>query len=557
MGWNKHSRNLGLLLLCLWLAACTPSLQTDPIPTHTPSRSATAAATLTILPSFTPTTTPSPTPQPRETPRPYGPELEDFPPGINPLTALRVSEPALLEQPAALISISNMPVTTRPQAGLQFASWVFELFIGEGTTRFLAVFYGEYPRYIPNLPGGCPVRPAGGIPTEPWLGGRAWLDENENGRFDPWEAGVGGLCLHLYDAADQLLQSIATDSNGYYFFNLPAGGEYRLKISPSPYYQLTAPHQGTEEGDSDLDPQTGASALLSVSGGAHRLDLGLILLPEAPPTPTPSITPTPTPWYIPNEAYVGPIRSGRLTYNHIYAMFPFSCLVYSGAGRGIREVLHGCEIAYGVDLTTPNSALLTVSRMRQLTAARKPSSSKLNYSGNLFDPSPPAGGQPANSLHVFYHAYTQSAWVYDPLSGAYLRYTDQADGSGTLVPALDRLTGRQQLFENIIVLLADYQWVRHLQFDVQLGIGQGGRAWLLRDGRIYPIRWSTANREWERKTGLPRPIHFTDAQGNLMPLKPGHTWIHLMTPNSALRDLGNGAWQAFFVQPPDPRPGEN
>lgn len=537
----------GLLLLSCTARPSTPEATPVAAPA-TPS----PAITPSIPPS--PTPSPTPTPQPHETLQPLGPELEDFPPGVNPLTGLRVAEPQLLEQPAALISISNMPVTTRPQAGLQFASWVFELFIGEGTTRFLAVFYGEYPRYIPNIPGDCPVRPAGGELPPHWAGGRIWLDENENGRLDPWEAGIGGICVYLYDAGDQLLATTTTDSNGYYFFALPSN-RFRLGIQRPAYYRFTQGNIGTEEKDSDIDPQSGRTALLSPSAGGSRLDFGLILDPAAAPLPTPSASPTPTPWYIPKEAYVGPIRSGRLTYNHIYGMFPFSCLVYSGAGRGIREVLHGCEIAFGVDLTTPNSALLTVSRMRELTAARKPARGKLNYSGNRFDPSPPAGGQEAHSLHVFFHAWSQSAWVYDPLSGAYLRYTDQADGTGNLTPAFERLSQRQQAFENVIVLFADYQWVRHLQFDVNLSIGQGGRAWLLRDGRIYPIRWSTANREWERRSGLPRPIHFTDEKGNLIPLKPGRTWIHLMTLNSYLRHLGtHGAWQAVFTQPPDPTP---
>ncbi len=548
---KARSVSLGLLL-CLLAACVSPATPSSPPPSPGLSPSPVPSPSL----AFSPSPAPSPTPQPHQTPRPLGPEREDFPPGVNPLTGLPVSDPALLEQPAALISISNMPVTTRPQAGLQFASWVFELFIGEGSTRFLAVFYGEYPRYIPNVPGDCPLRAAGGEPGKPAILGRVWLDENENGRLDPWEAGVGGVCLHLYNAQGERLQSTSSDSNGYYFFDLPSAGAYRVGLSLPGYYRLTKADQGTEEGDSDAHPQSGMSALQAISESAFSLDFGLILHPEAAPLPTLSITPTPTPWYVPREAYVGPIRSGRLTYNHVYEMFPFSCLVYSGAGRGIRELLHGCEIVYGVDLTTPNSALLTVSRMRELTAARKPAPGKLNYSGNRFDPSPPPGGVPARSLQVFYHAYSQSAWVYDALSGAYLRYTDQADGTGQLVPALDRLTGRQLLFENVIVLFAEHQRVRHLQFDIQLGIGQGGYAWLLRDGQLYAIRWSTASREWERKTGLPRPIHFTDAQGNLIPLKPGHTWIHLMTPNSVVRPVGEGVWQALFTQPFDPEPAE-
>ncbi len=71
---------------------------------------------------------------------------ESFPPGVNPLTGLPVSDPASLSLPPAMISVSNFPVSGRPQAGLSYSPYVFELFIGEGMTRFLALFYGDYPR---------------------------------------------------------------------------------------------------------------------------------------------------------------------------------------------------------------------------------------------------------------------------------------------------------------------------------------------------------------------------------------------------------------------------
>jgi len=71
---------------------------------------------------------------------------DQFAKGINPLTGLPVTDPDLLAYPPALISVSNFPVSARPQAGLSFSPTVFELFIGEGMTRFLALFYGEYPQ---------------------------------------------------------------------------------------------------------------------------------------------------------------------------------------------------------------------------------------------------------------------------------------------------------------------------------------------------------------------------------------------------------------------------
>lgn len=78
---------------------------------------------------------------------PETPEVETLPNGgINPLTGLPVNNPENLLLPPALVSVTNFPPTARPQAGLSTSPIVFELFIGDGMTRFLAVFYGDYPR---------------------------------------------------------------------------------------------------------------------------------------------------------------------------------------------------------------------------------------------------------------------------------------------------------------------------------------------------------------------------------------------------------------------------
>lgn len=281
-------------------------------------------------------------------------------------------------------------------------------------------------------------------------------------------------------------------------------------------------------------------------------DAGLVLTILPSSTPTASVTGTPPGWYIPQEPYIGPIRSGRLTYNQIGAMFWNSCLVYASAAWDIGEMLDGCEIVYGVDQTTPNSALLTVSRLRELAEQSRVERQPVNYSGNLFSDAVPANGKPATDLFVYYHAYTQAAWRYDPVSGSYLRWTDLADGTGTLIPHTDRLTGRQLAFENIIVLFADHERYRHNQFEIDLANGRGGYAHLFRDGQVFPIRWTTRNREWEKQTGLPRPIYFLDSQNQPIALHPGQTWIHLVTPFSYVEDKNDGAWLIRFVPPMDP-----
>lgn len=71
---------------------------------------------------------------------------------LNPLTGLPVDDPSALLLPPSLISITNWPVSARPQAGLSYASMVFEFSIGDGESRFLGLFYGDLPPAEQNLP---------------------------------------------------------------------------------------------------------------------------------------------------------------------------------------------------------------------------------------------------------------------------------------------------------------------------------------------------------------------------------------------------------------------
>ena len=151
---------------------------------------------------------------------------------LNPLTGLPVEDSSLLELPALLVSISHFPPTARPQAGLSFAPFVFEIYITEGATRFLTIFYGEFPAPESPVTGGCETRKEIFHQTDLVLGNRAWLDANRNSVQDAWENGVGGLCVDLYDANLNLLQQTTTDSNGYYGFNVSAGTYHIAAANP-------------------------------------------------------------------------------------------------------------------------------------------------------------------------------------------------------------------------------------------------------------------------------------------------------------------------------------
>jgi len=122
-------------------------------PTLPPSTQTEKPPTATALPP-TATLTPAPTdtPSPAVTAAPLlqavGPD--NFPANVNPLTGLVVPDPMQLQVAPVLVSITDSPLTARPQAGLSFSSFVYEFYIGEGATRFLSVFYANLPTQVVN-----------------------------------------------------------------------------------------------------------------------------------------------------------------------------------------------------------------------------------------------------------------------------------------------------------------------------------------------------------------------------------------------------------------------
>lgn len=434
-----------ILLVSLVLSSCnlesipgfnlTPSQndgelsQIDPIviATNTSTPKPVETAIPTEMPSATPTLTPTPTPVV------YGPGLEDFPEGINPLTGLSVPDPSLLDLPAVLISITNFPPSARPQAGLSFASWVYELYISEGMTRFLTVFYGNYPR-------------------------------------------IG-----------------ASETNS----------------SPSQANASQTPENGNNNPNKTQPNNPMNTTLLNI----------------------------------------GPIRSGRLPWAYIRDFYQNGCLVYAGATVQIREKLKGCSMVYGSDPSDINSAMLTVEDLKILAEKNASPNNKFNYSGNYFSEILPEGGLPASTMDVYYSFLNQGKWELDPLSGKYLKFEDFADGSGKFRPMTDRVTEEQLAFSNVIVIFADHEVIDPYIIDVNLRSGEKGKAIIFRDGYKYEAVWTTMNGEYEKTTGLRRPLRIENPDGTPFPLKPGQSWVHIFTHYSKIEDKGEGNWLFRFIAP--------
>ena len=491
--------------------------------------------------------TPNPTPPNHPTPTQLVPELQSLtltptsessiqtPSAINPLTGLPVADPSLLELPALLISISHFPATARPQAGLSFAPYVFEVYITEGATRFLTTFYGEFPAPEVPLAGGCDVRTKPFVQTDLLVGNQVWHDANGDGIHETWERGIEGACVNLYDAAFNLLAQTTTDTNGYYGFNVSAG-TYFVAVAKPAGMEFTQKHAGEEGQDSDVDPATGWTGALDVSSPLLTVDVGLS--PHELPPPTSKLAP----------AKIGPIRSGRMIYADIAEFFPDSCLIYAYASAEVLVHLPKC---FFVDHDIQGGGyMLGIDEMTQIIRDRE--HGPIDYSSNLYSAEPPAGGMPASRLDVFFAWLNQSAWVYDPLYQSWWRYVDTSEESaaGQLHAEIDRLTHRQLHFENVIILFAVHDVISPTNLDIHLEEDWTGNALLFRDGQRYAIRWSTVATAKEEDSGRRGPIKFYYPDDKtLFPLKPGKTWVIVVTLDTTVIEKEPGEWLLRFIQP--------
>ena len=510
-------RILNFILVTFLLSNCNPRIPTPASPSATPIGQAIESAT--------------------QLPITQTPEATPYPETINSLTGLAVEDASLLQIPATLLSISHFPATARPQAGLSFAPYVFEVYITEGATRFLTAFYGQIP--APEIPitGNCDVRREIFTQTNLVLGNQVWNDKNQNGIHEPWEPGIGGECVHLYDANLELLQQTTTDTNGYYGFNVEAGS-YFLAFAKPDGMEFTQRNVADEDHDSDLDPATGWTDAVDVSSSVLNVDVGLI--PLNVPVSTSQLPP----------AMVGPVRSGRLVYADIAAFFPESCLIFAFASAEVLVELPKCAYVYH-DIQG-GGYMLDINEMIQYTKDNRTTDQPIDYSSNVYAAEPPTGGVDALRLDEYIAWLNQSAWVYDPLYQGWWRYVDNGDpaSAGILHAEVDRLTNRQLHFENVVVLFTIHDVISPSNLKIHLEQDWVGNGMLFRDGKKFDIRWSTAATDREIQTGRRKPIQFFYPDDRTpFPLKPGHTWVIVVTPQTAITEQTSGNWLLQFYQP--------
>ncbi|MBI4928824.1 MAG: DUF3048 C-terminal domain-containing protein [Anaerolineae bacterium] len=256
---------------------------------------------------------------------------------------------------------------------------------------------------------------------------------------------------------------------------------------------------------------------------------------------------------------VGPVRSGRLTYEPIRKLYG-GFLVMASAWSGVSANLSEYTNVFGSDSSDINSAMIKVTDLEKIAEKNVDDLyGKANLNAYRFDSKTPSGGQAGSVVRMVWSYYNQVIWRYNTADGSYHRFQDDADAVN-FIEATDRLNKEALTYENLVFLFANHTAKADTLIDVNLMYQDHQKALIFRDGKMYEVFWTTKSGQYEQTSGKLRPIRFVDAQGKPFALKPGQTWVHLLpvyTPyyetldSQIYSDLGkekpgSGVWALRF-----------
>ena len=115
-------------------------------------------------------------------------------------------------------------------------------------------------------------------PPQGVLGDTVWLDSFANGVLDDFEQRAGGVTVQLLDMNGELLEETQTALDGTYLFQNLEAGDYQVRFVLPDNFVFTSEGVGDDATDSDADPLTGLTQIVTLAEGEQNLtvDAGLL-----------------------------------------------------------------------------------------------------------------------------------------------------------------------------------------------------------------------------------------------------------------------------------------
>lgn len=234
--------------------------------------------------------------------------------------------------------------------------------------------------------------------------------------------------------------------------------------------------------------------------------------------------------------YIGPVRSARLVDFELMRIYR-SLLTYSGMSEGLIQIMRQDNYVplYLVGGEGPCPALCrfpevsdtleytlfgNVPALRERAAELGRDTAFVPINSMAFSETMPEGGVPLNALNVAYRN-TDIDWTYDAATGRWLRAQDgEAHFDANLneqISAANVLIIEEDHTEQPVV--RDGFWgPGNYAFSVNF-IGSG-KIILLRDGHYFEGEW--------RRDSQDGTLTYFDSEGDVLPFKPGNTFVNLM-----------------------------
>lgn len=255
---------------------------------------------------------------------------------------------------------------------------------------------------------------------------------------------------------------------------------------------------------------------------------------------------------------VAPIRSARLfDFNVVRGykgMFIFGSayentynrLVNSEfANRLMIESANTAGVIYRIEPNTKNYEVADTSKVADYTQRMGIDNSQQNLDGMFFQMQAPVGGEASESVFVRFSGAIYNRWDYSPTTHTYNRFSDVENSLSpddeVYEKLIDRANNKPIEIENVAVI-----FVRHVDIDARptvevldVSLLGTGEAYIARDGNVYEVTWSRPNEE--------SVLTFLKADGSVFPLKPGQTWVEVMTLNGRAEKQTDGNYRFTLV----------
>lgn len=253
---------------------------------------------------------------------------------------------------------------------------------------------------------------------------------------------------------------------------------------------------------------------------------------------------------------VAPIRSARLfdfnvvrgykgmfIFGSAYEKTYFRLVNSEFANRLMIESANTAGVIYRFDASNYEGA--DTSKVSDYTQRMGIDNTRQNLDGMLFKMPPPEGGEKSDSVFVRFSSAVYNRWDYNPNTQSYNRFSDTQNSTGSVDEAYEKLIDRANE-KPISAANVAMIFVRHVDIDerptvevLDVSLLGTGKAYVARDGKVYEVTWSRPTEE--------SVLTFLNADGSVFPLKPGQTWMEIMTLNGTVIKQDDGNYRFNLV----------